>query len=131
MAAMGWGRLVRTAASASVPPVEAPIETIGSVLGIERLSEAARVSEIAGMTASAKCLASTTVFTSFRAPLRTLAWAAAFATSQMSMRESVRNCLVSTRGLVMTSTAPAASASIMTSECSLARLEQMTTGIGR
>ncbi|MDT4883972.1 hypothetical protein FQZ97_1200720 [compost metagenome] len=60
-----------------------------------------------------------------------LACAAALAASQIRMRDSCRNCAVSTRGLVTTSTAPASMHCISVSDPAWARPEQMTTGMGR
>ena len=62
--------------------------------------------------------------------VRSLAPAAAFTVWQMVIRDSSRNCLVPSRGLVMISTAPYSSALKVLCAPSSARLEQITTGIG-
>ncbi len=62
--------------------------------------------------------------------VRTLAPAAALTASQSVTRESSRNCLVPSRGLVTMSTAPYSRALKVLCAPSSARLEQMTTGIG-
>ncbi len=106
--------------SASVPPVDAPTTTTFSVV-----STIAHVA--AGKIASAVSFGSTVWLV---ARLRDRAPAAAFTTSQISVRESSRNCLVPSRGLVTISTAPYSSARSVLCAPSSARLEQITTGIG-
>ncbi len=117
------GRASRKTLRASVPPVEAPTTMTFSVVSVRILFLAA------GRTASAVSLGLGWSSSSGRARERR-ATLAARTVSLMRMSDSSRNCFVPSFGFVMTSTAPYASAFMMESEPSTARLEQMMVGMG-
>jgi len=119
------GSASSTARSASVPPVEAPITTIRSVVRASGRPPAG-----GGSTASAVSFSVTSNGARGWRGL-SLARAAERIASQTVTRLSSRNCRVPMRGLVMISTAPAPRARIAVSDPASASEEQMTTGIGR
>ncbi len=108
----------------SVPPVEAPIQTIFSVVR----AMAREAGEGGGMMTSADNFCGTLIrggsFLSW-------AWAAALTESLMATAESSMNCRVPSLGLRMMSTAPASSACINVCVPSSVSDEHITTGMGR
>jgi len=117
------GRASRNTRRASVPPVEAPTRTTFSVVPNMALPVGP------GRTASAESLGCTWICGAGMR-MRILALAAPLTASQMRMRDSSRNCLAPSLGLVMMSTAPYSRARSMVSDPASVRVEQIMTGRG-
>src|SRR3990167_7371410 len=118
------GRASRTSRRASVPPVDAPMQTTISVVRLIARPLGG------GSTASAVSFCSGLIRggTGLRAVTR--ARAAPFTTSQMVARASLRWSATPSRGFRITSTAPASRAWSSVSEPCSVKDEHMTTGTG-
>jgi len=115
------GMLSNNTRKASVPPVEAPMAMIFSV--VRSMAEPVGFGSIASADSlGATCVVGCTILT--------LARAAASTVSRIRCAPSSRNCFTPNSGLAMISTAPEASAANKVSDFSETREEQITTGIG-
>ena len=119
------GKAVRTISRACVPPVEVPMATIRSVVcamecavAAERIASALSFSDTCGNGVAAL---------TWRL---TLAWAAALTAATRSLDDSCKKLFNPTLGLVIISTAPAASACMVVSAPFSVSVEQITTGVG-
>ena len=117
------GRAVRIVCNAPVPPVEAPIATIGSVGGTGRgvrrgrMTSAVSFSPGESRETRLRCCGCDDTAARKASPMRTAA--------------SLRATGVSSRGLLNTSAAPSSSAFIADVDPESVWLEQTTTGSGR